>query len=366
MEELIVNLHMHTEYSDGTGSHEDIARAALDTGIDVAIVTDHNVLVKGLEGYREANRRKVLILVGEEVHDQAREPQKNHLLVLGANRELATFAKDPQRLIDQVQHSGGVCFLAHPQDRELPLFHEPDISWVDWQVYGYNGIELWNGFSEFKNVIHSRTDSIFYALRPQYIAEGPMPQVLEKWDELTASGEHISAIGGSDAHALHMHLGPIHRTIFPYEFHFQTINTHILTPRALSSDLNADRQMILSALANGQGFVGYDLPAPTKGFRFTAMGRESSASMGEEIDLNEGVTLQIRMPSKAECRLIHNGKPVKMWNDREICAYNAIQPGVYRVECYLNYLGKQRGWIFSNPIYIRPPRPVRNRVIPSR
>jgi hypothetical protein len=366
MEELIVNLHMHTTYSDGSGSHADIARAALSTEVDVVIVTDHNVLVKGVEGYHSDDHRRILLLVGEEVHDQGRDPQKNHLLVMGASRELATFAPDPQRLIDQVQRAGGVCFIAHPRDPALPAFHEPDISWVDWNVYGYQGIELWNGFSELKTVIHNQWDSLFYAFNPQYIATGPIPQVLEKWDELTGAGERIAAVGGSDAHALDMHLGPIHRTIFPYQFHFQTINTHILVPNGLAGDLNPDRSMVYDALAKGHSFIGYDLPASTRGFRFMATGKDATVSMGEEIQLNEGLTFQIRLPMKAECQLIHNGKVARTWRDREICAFNANQPGVYRVEVYIEFLGKRRGWIFSNPIYVRASHPVRNRVQPKR
>ena len=44
LHELLVNLHMHTTYSDGSGSHQDIANAGLDAGLDAVIVTDHNVL----------------------------------------------------------------------------------------------------------------------------------------------------------------------------------------------------------------------------------------------------------------------------------------------------------------------------------
>jgi predicted metal-dependent phosphoesterase TrpH len=43
MHEIVVNLHIHTLYSDGTGLHGDIARAALRCGLDSVIVTDHNV-----------------------------------------------------------------------------------------------------------------------------------------------------------------------------------------------------------------------------------------------------------------------------------------------------------------------------------
>ena len=51
MQEIIVNLHMHTRYSDGSGTHRDIAQAAMQAGVDAVIVTDHNVLVQGVEGY---------------------------------------------------------------------------------------------------------------------------------------------------------------------------------------------------------------------------------------------------------------------------------------------------------------------------
>src|SRR5512142_1691641 len=103
MPEIVINLHMHTRYSDGTGSHEDIAAAALRAGLDAVIVTDHNVLVQGAEGYVRQDRRRVLVLVGEEIHDQHRDPQKNHLLVFGTRQELAPLAGDPSALIRAVR-----------------------------------------------------------------------------------------------------------------------------------------------------------------------------------------------------------------------------------------------------------------------
>ena len=83
MHEIVVNLHMHTRYSDGSGTHKDIAAAALKAGVDAVIVTDHNVLVQGFEGYYKEKTKKILMLIGEELHDQARDPQKDHLLVFG-------------------------------------------------------------------------------------------------------------------------------------------------------------------------------------------------------------------------------------------------------------------------------------------
>ena len=75
--------------------------------------------------------------------------------------------------------------------------------------------------------------------------------------------------------------------------------------------------------------------------------------MGEEISSNNGVTLQIRLPLRTECHLLKDGQIIKSWNDRDSCAYITTEPGVYRVEAYLKFRGKRRGWIFSNPIYLR-------------
>ena len=353
MEELIVNLHMHTFYSDGHLSHEQIAQAALRARLDIVIVTDHNVWVNGFEGYYKNKDKQVLLLIGEEIHNQARNPQKNHLLVFGAGRELAVLAPDPQLLLDGVRQAGGLSFLAHPDDPAAPVFGETDISWVNWGVQGFTGLELWNAMSEFKSRLKSRLHALYYAFNPRQIARGPFPETLQHWDELLNQGRKVVAIGGSDAHGLPAHLGPLRRTLFPYEFHFHCVNTHLLTPQPLSGDLVEDRRMVLDAFRQGHAFIGYDLPASTRGFRFIGQGKESTAQMGDEIAAKNGVTLQIRLPFRTECRLLKNGKPIKSWRGQENCTYITSEPGVYRAEAYVQYFGARRAWIFSNPIYLR-------------
>ncbi len=207
--------------------------------------------------------------------------------------------------------------------------------------------------SEFKSLLKSRWHAIYYAYNPERIAHGPFVETLQKWDELLSNGNKVVAIGGSDAHALQASMGPLKRTLFPYEFHFQAINTHLFLPQPLSGDVNEDRGAILDALAKGNAFVGYDLPADTRGFRFTAKGKEESAWMGDEIPVGTGITLQVRLPRRSECNLIKDGEIIQTWQSRETCTHITTQPGVYRIEAYIDYKGQQRGWIFSNPIYIR-------------
>lgn len=352
MHELVVNIHMHTCYSDGSGTHKDIADAALKSGLDAIIVTDHNVLVQGVEGYYRKKTKKVLLLVGQEVHDQIRAPQKNHLLVFNTNRDVAPLANDPQQVINAVREADGLSFIAHPRDLAAPVFDEDDISWETWDVTGFTGIELWNGLGELKTYLKSKLHGIFYAYFPQFIAHGPYQEVIQIWDELLLSGNQIVAIGGSDAHAGLHSMGPIKRIIFPYSFHFKTINTHIFTTESLTGDAPSDRRLIYDALKKGRCFIGYDLPASTKGFTFKAQGREKRIIMGEEIPAKGGVTLQIHLPELAECQLIKDGEIIKVWKHQQNCTHITTEPGIYRVEVYRNYLGRKVGWIFSNPIYV--------------
>jgi hypothetical protein len=353
LDEIIINLHMHTNYSDGSLNHSDIVNAALRKGIDVVVVTDHNVWVNGPEGYYREGKKQTLLLVGEEIHDQARQPQMNHLLVIGARRELATLAWDRQKLLDGVKQSGGLGFLAHPIEIAAPAIGEDDISWVDWQVHGYTGIELWNAMSEFKSLLKNKMSSIYYAYNPKMIARGPFQATLRKWDELLVTGVQVVAIGGTDAHALDVRMGPLHRIVFPFEFHFQTVNTHLLLSNPLTGNVDTDRRLVMEALAKGHAFIGYDLPSSTRGFRFSGQGIDKTAIMGDEINLKEGITFQIHLPRPTDCHLFKDGKMIKTWHKRESCTFITNEVGVYRVEVYINYLGRRRGWIYSNPIYVR-------------
>ena len=352
MHELIINLHMHTQYSDGTGTHKELGVAALKTGIDVLLVTDHNVWVQGVDDYYEKEGKRALVLACEEIHDQVRVPQKNHLLVLGAGQELATLASNSQILINEVRRLGGLSFIAHPIESAMPAFGETAISWEDWNATGFTGLEIWNGFSELKSITNGKLDVIAYAYFPESIPHGPQPETLHLWDDLLSKGKRLVGIGGSDAHALHFSIGVFHKTVFPYEYHFSTINTHILTPKRLTGKLSEDRKMVFDALALGHCFVSNDLPALTRGFRFSAQTQGTTVMMGDEATITSPATLKIKLPSEAEIRLIKNGECITE-KVGENMIYVTKDPGFYRVEAYKHHLGSLIGWIFSNPIYLK-------------
>lgn len=352
-EEYVGNPHVHTPYSDGTLYHADVAKAALAAGLDFVIVTDHNVWVRDVEGiYSEPGGRRLILLVGEEVHDVRRRPQANHLLVYGAEAEVAQYAPHPQRLIDAVRTAGGFCFLAHPFEKAAPRVSEPAIPWVDWEVSGFTGLEIWNIMSEFKSLVRYWFNALRYARDPEAGIRGPFPPLLALWDKLLAEGRRVAAIGGADAHGRTYRWGPFQRVLFPYEYLFRMVNTHILTPRPLTGDFLHDRALIYEALRRGHAWVGYDRIHPTAGFRFSSQAWRAEAIMGDELPLGTGATLQVRTPVMADIRLVCNGYVVKREERATNLTYITSEPGAYRAEAYLPFRGRKRGWIFSNPIYL--------------
>jgi hypothetical protein len=110
---------------------------------------------------------------------------------------------------------------------------------------------------------------------------------------------------------------------------------------------------IYDALAKGHAFIGYDLPASTNGFRFTAHCDQNDYIMGDTVTGSKSATLQIKLPHASECHLLKDGEIIRSSQKRDSIIHKVSEPGVYRVEVYIEFKGTRRGWIFSNPIYVR-------------
>jgi len=343
------NLHTHTSYSDGEALHAQIAQAAEDAGLDFVVITDHNVWVDGLERYYG----KVLLLVGEEVHDVRRQPQANHLLVYDAGAEMVLQADDPQKLIDEVNQHGGFCYLAHPYEYAGRFGNEEAIPWQDWDVTGYVGLEIWNYMSEFKALASRNVlAAVYYSYCQELGIRGPFRDMLRHWDYLLSQGRHIPVIGNADAHGTSYSMGPFQRVLFPYEYLFRCINTHILTEHPFNGFLEHDKTLIYDALRAGRTWVGYDLPASTAGFRFTARSGSNQALIGGELVRAGAAIFEVHTPQEADIRLIFNGQVLARTKGTHL-KYTTAEPGAYRAEAYRRYRLSSRGWIFSSPIYVK-------------
>lgn len=351
--EVVGNFHVHTKHSDGTGSYEQVAQAAARAYLDVVMVTDHNTVTPGAEQWytHPQSHRRVLFLVGEEVHDPELSPPGNHYLALGVGQEVHHLAAQPQALIDAVTRAGGVGFIAHPIEVPATLIGIPAFSWRSWDVSDYTGIELWNYLSEFKAFLSCRRRALAAIFRPDLFICGPFPQTLALWDRLLGNGHKVVAIGGADAHAGVYPIGPARRRVFPYDHMFKAVNTHLLLDAPLEEDVAAAKQQVLGALRVGHVFVAYEWLGAGRGFRFEAASGRADAGMGDSIRLDGLVTLRAATPLTARIRLLRNGCEVAhAWGRR--LSHQTDAPGVYRVEAYRRHGMRERGWLFSNPIYV--------------
>ncbi|MGB7540277.1 MAG: CehA/McbA family metallohydrolase [Anaerolineales bacterium] len=352
MIELAGSLHNHTGYSDGELYHADLAAAAAKAGLDFLITTDHNVYVEGVDRWMDfPGGRRVLVLAGEEIHHQDRIPQKNHLLAVGAHADLSRFAPEPQKLIDAVRDAGGAAFLAHPYDPASPMVHEEALGWDTLDMQGFSGLEIWNYMSEFKSLFHNRFEMIWYGFFPSAGILGPDAQTLALWDRYLAEGRRVSAVGGPDAHGHSYSLGPLHKIVFSYEYLFRAVTLHVLIEK-VTGDAKTDGRSIAEALKSGSGWVAYDLPKPTKGFRYRAEADGTITGPGGELPFASGLTLKAGLPHPAEWRIIRAGEGIVASGAGMKANFTPRGPGAYRLEARRRFRGRMRGWIFSNPIYI--------------
>lgn len=79
---MLVDLHMHSYYSDGTMSPKEIVQAAKDAGVGVISITDHNRLDSWEELQEEALKEGIVAIRGVEI-DCKFEGKPFHVLAYG-------------------------------------------------------------------------------------------------------------------------------------------------------------------------------------------------------------------------------------------------------------------------------------------
>lgn len=110
----LADLHMHTNYSDGTGSVEDVLAYAQDhTSLDVIAITDHDTIEGALRARDlvEKGNYRFELIVGEEI-----STREGHLLALFLHKPIAP-NQSIERSIELIREQGGVAIVAHPFNR---------------------------------------------------------------------------------------------------------------------------------------------------------------------------------------------------------------------------------------------------------
>jgi methylmalonyl-CoA mutase cobalamin-binding subunit len=330
--DLTCVIHLHSTYSDGTGTVPQIARAAKRAGIDVVLLTDHDTL----EAKRRGEERwydNVLVLVGEEVSPTDRD----HFLAFGIDETISRRLTGPE-IVDAVAAAGGFGFGAHPFSRGFEPIKRSGIPFADPDCLP--GIELWSFLNDTGERVRGVRDVARMILAPQRAIGGPVEENLREWDRL-CQAKRVVAIGGLDAHQFGIRIaGHVPLRLMGYKRSFKLLHTHVLINQALTHELEHDRALVYDALREGRCYIANDQVAEARGFAFS--------HMGEELPFEPGLELRVRTPQPAQIRLLRDGSIAAETDGSEL--YHSIElAGVYRVEVQL----RNRPWIYSNPAYFR-------------
>ena len=130
-------VHVHTNRSDGTGSIDDVIRAAATAGLKFVIVTDHGDATRApdLPDYRDG----VLYIDAVEI-----STRDGHLVALGLPRAPYPLGGEGRDVVDDIHRMGGLAIAAHPGSSK------PELQWTDWSA-SLDGLEWLNADSEWRD-----------------------------------------------------------------------------------------------------------------------------------------------------------------------------------------------------------------------
>jgi hypothetical protein len=329
--------HIHTRFSDGRKSPDEIARLASKAGLNFIILTDHGS--PNRESYPSQGwKHGVLILAGSEL-----SVSRGHLVGLDFKLLSSNFSQNAEEAVFGIMAAGGFSVIAHPYSK---------VQWSWGENVGYSGIEIINANFMLKESLFL---SIPYLpallIKPSYtllkILDSPQRE-LRKWDELNKISQ-IYGYFSTDAHLL-------------YRPALDFLRVHVILDSPLSSNFDVARGQVFEALRSGRFYNAIHAAAQAAGFRFWGERGKEVIPMGGTTLFESGLTLHVQapFPFAKEIHLIQDGKSIFRSTEENI-SFEAKQPGVYRVEVYLREkspLGKEIPWIVSNPIFLREDKNV--------
>jgi hypothetical protein len=344
MQDLACVVHLHSTYSDGTGTVTEIVRAARRAQVDVVLLTDHDTLGAKHDGH-EGWHGSVLLLVGEEISPVGRD----HYLAFGLDQHVRHFGRSVAEVCQAVRDAGGFGFAAHPWSRGSERFRRPSMAFHDTEAA--DGVELWSFATDTAEQLPSVRSALSFMAAPGRTLDHPPAANLHAWERLCAR-RRTPMIGGLDAHQFGKRVGPfVPVRLMSYRRSFAQLRTHVLCERPPAGELEADREQVYSALREGRSYIAVDALSPARGFRFWAEGPSGELPMGAEAPADR-FSLHAVLPAPAAMRLLRDGDEIAA-RPAPALVCDVDEPGVYRVEARLERHGRPRTWVLSNPIYLR-------------
>jgi hypothetical protein len=344
-------IHVHTSLGGhSAGSFNELINAANGNNLDFVLLTEHpsplyDTARQTLNGFHNG----VLFVGGNEISSK----QGDRFLVLPGDAESSKdTTQNTDALLARQKAAGRLALVTYPEKyRAWDAARE------------FDGVEVYSLHTDAKRFPRFLAFFDFFWSFPAF-PELAMARYfsrpdenLRKFDEITASGKRATLFGAADAHSnigisfgdraghdlLKIHLDP-------YENVFRLVRLHVL----LENGKELTQENLLKAIADGHCYLAFDVYGEARGFDFFAAKSADIKTMGDEIAFGENLRLTARSPVPARFVLFRNGQRIAEFAEATEINFDVREPGVYRVEAYLDAIGLNRApWIISNPIYVR-------------
>ena len=372
-------LHVHSAFShDSRGTIEEIVAAAKAVGVRAILFTEHpadhyDYITDGHQGLVDG----VLLIPGAESGGFLAYPTRS----LKGEK-----TADKQEFADLVKGEDGMIFLSHLEER------------MDWEIAGLTGTEIYNTHADFKDELKfaaalknpfallSLSQAVKQYPQEMFAALQDYPaDYLKKFDDLCQKGR-CTGVSANDSHHNQAYRakvtgdGKIDLTdaldkkittldpeklpllkpmvkgkqegdvvfeldLDPYDRSFRHVSTHLLL-----KELTRDE--VWNALKASRAYVSFDWMADPTGFVYRADRGDQSWPIGGEVPAGEKIRLCAAAPLAGTIKLLRNGKIIEQVEGATLDK-TVEEPGVYRVEVWLNLAGEPRPWILTNPIYVQ-------------
>jgi len=330
-------IHIHTLFSDGTGTVDSISKAAKKAGLKWIIITDHNSLE-----VEEGIFNGVYVLKGNEI-----SLVENHYLTIDV-KEVIEATENPRIYVNKTREIGGFGFAAHPDESLSRKNHVKPLRWLDKSIVP-DGVEIWNWFSAWgdkydESNIFTKAYTFLFNKR---LVTLPHRETLAWWDSLNKNTEKIvPAIFGVDAHAIKVKGYILPLKAFPYKSSFKTLQNMICLREQLSDDFETAKKQIFNALKSGNNlmvnnYLSSDIP------EISFSNSEGSVFGGEKINLDENTFLNIKFNKKLEIKIYRYDNEIVTAKSKDF-TLKIEQEGKYRAEI----LYKNRGFVYTNPVIV--------------
>jgi len=347
--------HIHSRASDGTGTIDDIARAAAEAGLQFVIITDHGNATRPMEAPRYVG--SVLCIEAVEI-----STTDGHYAALDLPAPPYPLAGEGRDVAEDVARLGGFGIAAHPDSVKDTL------QWRAWDAR-VDGIEWFNADSQWRDESRWRLlpTLLQYPLRPAETVASLFDRpvsALRQWDELTAR-RRVVGFAAADAHARMGWRGkadPYDESLYvrapSYESVFRAFSMRAELEAPLTGDGARDARLILDAVRAGRIYAAFDAVAGPGVLDFRAGSATARARQGGWIPDGDGAVrfdARANLPPGGSLVLLRNGHQVAQATGQAL-AYADTQPGAYRVEARIPGApgSPPLPWIVSNPIYVGP------------